>query len=250
MKRPVESLQEKFQQLRLSETARELPDLLRKAESASWTYHELLHELLSHETGSREAKMIEKNRKLANFPYHRTLDEYRLEEQSALGERQFKQLKNLDWVGEYFTLIFMGPPGVGKTHLAVGLGIEAVNLGHRVSFVSMAELIYILKTKEYTAKSRTRHKRLQASELIIIDDIMYMAMEPQESNLFFQFIYEQYDHAAFILTSNKGPDEWGKFLGDPAYTSAILDRLLHRSEIISYGDDPSNRMKYRKTLFN
>ncbi|MBV0910736.1 ATP-binding protein, partial [Planococcus sp. CP5-4_UN] len=101
-----------------------------------------------------------------------------------------------------------------------------------------------------TSKSKTRYKRIASSDLIIIDDVMYMAYEPQEAHLFFQFIYEMYDKAAFILTSNKGPAEWGKFLGDPTLTTAILDRLLHRSEILTFDEtQDSIRMKYRKSLF-
>ena len=96
----------------------------------------------------------------------------------------------------------------------------------------------------------TRYKRLITSDLIIIDDVMYMAYEAQEANLFFQFIYDLYDKVAFILTSNKGPGEWGKFLGDPTLTTAILDRLLHRSEIITFDKAAESiRMKYRKVLF-
>ena len=110
--------------------------------------------------------------------------------------------------------------------------------------------MYVLKTKEYTSKSKTRYKRIITSDLIIIDDVMYMAYEAQEANLFFQFIYDLYDKAAFILTSNKGPGEWGKFLGDPTLTTAILDRLLHRSEIITFDKEADSiRMKYRKALF-
>ncbi|MBT2584250.1 IS21-like element helper ATPase IstB [Planococcus sp. ISL-109] len=249
MTAPVTALQEKFRALRLAETAKELPALLRNAESENWTYHELVHELVSYELACREEKTRERFMKWADFPFLKTLDDYRLDEQDALGERNFKQLRELSWVEECYTLILMGPPGVGKTHLSVGLGIEAVQRGYQVAFISMAELIYVLKTREYTNKSKTRYKRMMSSDLIIIDDVMYLTIDSAEANLFFQFIYQLYDHAAFILTSNKGPNEWGKFLGDATLTTAILDRLLHRSQIISYSDTDSLRMKHRKTLF-
>ncbi|WP_367949442.1 ATP-binding protein [Planococcus sp. CP5-4_UN] len=159
-------------------------------------------------------------------------------------------LKELSWIDNRFTLIMMGPTGAGKTHLSTALGIHAIERGYQVSFISMERLIYVLKSKEYTSKSKTRYKRIASSDLIIIDDVMYMAYEPQEAHLFFQFIYEMYDKAAFILTSNKGPAEWGKFLGDPTLTTAILDRLLHRSEILTFDEtQDSIRMKYRKSLF-
>ncbi len=115
----------------------------------------------------------------------------------------------------------------------------------------MDRLIYVLKSREYISKSKTRYHRITKSDLIIIDDVMYMAYEPQDAHLFFQFIYEMYDKAAFILTSNKGSGEWGKFLGDPTLTTAILDRLLHRSEILTFSEEQDSiRMKYRKALFS
>jgi DNA replication protein DnaC len=115
----------------------------------------------------------------------------------------------------------------------------------------MDHLIYVLKSKEYINKSKIRYNRITKSDLIIIDDVMYMAYEQQDAHLFFQFIYEMYDKAAFILTSNKGPGEWGKFLGDSTLTTAILDRLLHRSEILTFSEEQDSiRMKYRKTIFD
>ena len=115
----------------------------------------------------------------------------------------------------------------------------------------MDRLINVLKTREYLSKSKTTYNRITKSDLIIIDDVMYMAYEPQDAHLFIQFIYEMYDKAAFILTSNKGPGDWGKFLGDTTLTTAILDRLLHRSEILTFSEEQDSiRMKYRKALFN
>jgi len=243
-------LQDKCRTLRLAETAKELPNMLRDAESKGWTYYEFINKVLEHELNCREEKNRIKLMKWAEFPQQLTLDQFRLEEQSAIGEKQLNVLKELTWIEENFTLIMMGPPGVGKTHLSTGLGIHAVNQGYQVSFVSMDQLIYVLKTREYINKSRTRHKRITASDLIIIDDVMYMAYEAQDAQHFFQFIYDMYDKTAFILTSNKGPAEWGKFLGDTTLTTAILDRLLHRSEIITFDENQESiRMKYRQVLF-
>lgn len=250
MNHPFESLQDKCRTLRLAESAKELPVLLREAEAKGWTYHEFIHEFLSYEVSCREKKNTEKLMKWAEFPELLTLEDFRLEEQTAIGVKQLNVLKELSWIEDCFTLIMMGPTGVGKTHLSTALGIHAIEQGYQVSFISMDRLIYVLKTREYVAKSQTRYKRIAKSDLIIIDDVMYMTYEPQEAHLFFQFIYELYDQAAFILTSNKGPGEWGKFLGDPTLTTAILDRLLHRSEIITFSEEQDSiRMKYRKALF-
>jgi DNA replication protein DnaC len=251
MSHPFEELQDKCRTLRLAETAKELPTFLREAESKNWTYHELVYELLSYEINCREIKNIDRLMKWAEFPEKMTFENYDLKEQSAIGEKQLNVLKELNWIEEYFTLIMIGPTGAGKTHLSIALGIHAVEKGYQVSFVSMSQLMYILKSREYISKSKTRYKRIITSDLIIIDDVMYMTYEAEEANLFFQFIYDLYDKAAFILTSNKGPGEWGKFLGDPTLTTAILDRLLHRSEILTFDKEAESiRMKYRKVLFN
>src|SRR5699024_103005 len=112
------------------------------------TYQEFLHELLSFEQVRREEKMIERHLKWAKFPYQKTLQEFQLEEQQSLSERQLRQLQELNWLEQSFNLIFLGPPGVGKTHLSIGLGLEAIQNGYRVSFISMGELIPLLKTEE------------------------------------------------------------------------------------------------------
>ncbi|WP_368502777.1 IS21-like element helper ATPase IstB (plasmid) [Alkalihalophilus sp. As8PL] len=251
MSQLYEGLQQKCRTLRLAETAKELPRFLREAEAKNWTYHEFIHGVLTYELSCREQKNIEKLMKWADFPDLLTFNEFNLDEQSAIGEKQLNVLKELTWIDECFTLIMMGPTGSGKTHLSTALGIHAIERGYQVSFISMERLIYILKSREYISKSKTRYKRITTSDLIIIDDVMYMAYEPEDAHQFFQFIYEMYDKAAFILTSNKGPGEWGKFLGDPTLTTAILDRLLHRSEVIVFNEaQESIRMKYRKALFD
>ncbi|QFF98884.1 ATP-binding protein [Psychrobacillus glaciei] len=248
MNHTVKEIHSQFKQLRLVETAEELPQLLREAEKSSWTYLEFLEAITHFELKKREAKSVERRLKWARFPYKKTLLEFSIEAQNSLSERQLTQLQEINWLEQQYNLILLGPPGVGKTHLAVGLGIEAINKGFQVYFVTMGELIQLLKTEEFAHKSQVQMKRLRASDLVIIDDLMYMAMDQREANLFFQMINHLYEQSSIILTSNKSPDQWGELMGDEGITTAILDRLLHRVEIVHMNGD-SYRMKNRQNLF-
>lgn len=245
----TENLQRQFKLFRMAETSIELPNLLRKAETNAWTYQEFLHELLTYEEKRREEKLIQKHLKWARFPYHKPLEEFNVDEQQSISHRQVKQLKELTWIEQQFNLIFLGPPGVGKTHMSIGLGLEAIDGGYRVSFISMGELVHLLKTEEYIRKSQIQMKRMREADLVIIDDLMYMAMDQNEANLFFHLINHLYERSSIILTSNKGPEEWGELLGDQGITTAILDRILHRAEVIHLNGD-SHRIRHRESLFD
>lgn len=173
-------LQEKCRALRLAETAKELPNTLREAELKGWTYYEFINQVLEYELACREEKNRAKLMKWAEFPQELTLDQFKLEEQSAIGEKQLNVLRELSWIDENFTLIMMGPSGVGKTHLSTGLGIHAINQGYQVSFVSMDHLIYVLKTREYINKSRTRYDRIWS--LLTISCIWLMKHKMRSSS--------------------------------------------------------------------
>lgn len=244
----MDHLQQQLRSLRLVETANELPNIIQKAEKEEVTYRVFLDRIVTFEQKRREAKQIEKRMKWACFPYFKTLKEFDLAEQQSLSKKQLQQLTELTWLEQSYNLILLGPPGVGKTHLASGLGIEAIQQGYRVSFVSMGDLFHALKTQEITRKSQIRIKRIVDSDLVIIDDLMFMAMDPREANLFFHLINQLYDHASIILTSNKGPEEWGELLGDPGITTAILDRIIHRAEVVHLSGE-SYRMKHRSSIF-
>nr|WP_257197701.1 ATP-binding protein [Acetivibrio clariflavus] len=142
----------------------------------------------------------------------------------------------------------LGPTGVGKTFLSIGIGVEAINCGYKVHFITMHDLIHILKTQEILRTSRTRYQRIVDSDLVIIDDLMFIAMEKHEANLFFQLINKLYGQSSIIITSNKGPEDWGELLGDPAITTAILDRIVHKCQVLNL-DGGSYRLKHRQTIF-
>lgn len=248
MSHSVNDIQEALKQLRLAGASTELPHLLRQAEKHSWTYMELLTQLTDYELTQRETKSIQRRLKWAKFPYYKTLKEFHISEQTSLSQRQLIQLQDLNWVEQQYNLIFLGPPGVGKTALSIGLGIEAIQRGYQVMFVTMGELMYLLKTEEFTRKSQIQLNRLRAAQLVIIDDLMYMAMDQYEANLFFQLINHLYEQSSIILTSNKAPDQWSDLMGDQGITTAILDRLLHRVEVIQM-DGESYRMKHKEKIF-
>ena len=151
------------------------------------------------------------------------------------------------WVEKAFNLFFLGPPSIGKTHLALCLGIKAVQIGYQVSFVTLDQLIDILKTESALSRSKRRLKQIMSSQLVIIDEVGFLPVNRQEANMFYQLVSHFYQQTSVIITSNKGFEEWAEFLGDTAITTAILDRLIHNSEIFNMSGD-SYRINHRNTI--
>lgn len=249
MNEQIEITKKLLKNVNMYHAAQALDELIDKSIEEALTSEKFLEKVLHTEIEGREERKLEKRLKQASFPEYKTLDEFSLDEQETLSQRQFNQLRELAWLGKGFNLIFLGAPGVGKSHISIGLGIEALNNGYKVKFISMADLIHTLKTQEISTTSRNVIKRVIDSDLVIIDDLMFMAMEKNEANLFFQLINRLYGQTSIIITSNKGPEDWGELLGDPAITTAILDRLLHKCEVVNIHDNDSYRMKHREKVF-
>ena len=245
----IEQLQSMFKTLKMPYAAANLDEVIKNGIDNSLTREKFLEEILFQEITNREKRKIEKRLKNAGFPEYKTISDFNVDEQRALSEKQINQLKELVWLEQGYNMVLLGPTGAGKTLLSIGIGIEAINCGYGVIFTTMADLVHMLKTQEISSVTRNRIKRIIDSDLLIIDDLMFMAMEKQEANLFFQLINKLYGKTSIIITSNKGPEEWGDLLGDVAITTAILDRIVHKCEIINFQDNDSYRLKHRSTIF-
>ena len=233
--------------LRLPTMQRELESLLTQAREKEWTPLTFLTQGLQQELRAREEKSRMKRLKAAGFPYRKTIDEFDFTFQISLSRRQIEQLMDMHWVEQAHNILILGPPGIGKTHLAVGLGLQAVELGYRVVFVTMQDLVKFLVTETITRSSRHRLKQVLSADLVIIDEIGFLPISMTEANSFFQLVSKLYENTSVILTSNKGFDEWPQFLHDPVITTAILDRLVHHSEIFNLSGD-SYRVKHKTSI--
>lgn len=248
MNNQLEEVKSLLAQLHLTTIHDTLDDQLAPAVQENLSCLEFLHRILKREAESRDDKSLSRRMRQAGFPEIKTIDEFDFGFQMSIDKRQVVQLMDMTWLEQAFNLIFIGPPGVGKSFLSIALGAQAVKLGYHVAFVTMDELIKILKTEAILVNSKRKLKQILASDLVIIDEVGFLPISRQEANMFFQLILNLYQKTSVIITSNKGFDEWIDFLGDPVITTAILDRLLHNSELFNMTGD-SYRLKHRSTIF-
>jgi len=179
----------------------------------------------------------------ARFPRIKTFDEYDFTLQNGVTADQMKRLCDFLWLEQAFNVVFLGAPGVGKTHL----GVSAAKVGYHVAFVTLESLIRLLKTADISAASKRRLATINRASLVILDEIGFMPASKAEANLFFSFVSNCYENKSLVLTSNKGFDDWADFLGDPVIATAILDRLIFKCEIFNLTGD-GYRVKHRQRI--
>lgn len=211
------------------------------------TLGETFRALLDEELAFREGRAVKTRMKLAKFPYLRTIDEFDFSFQPELDRERVLSLFSLKFIAEKGNVLLIGPPGVGKTHLAVSLGIAACQNGFMTYFTTFSELIDELGRANKQGRLRRKLQSYAKPKVLVIDEMGYLPLDLEQANLFFQLVSSRYEKGSIILTSNKSYADWTSIFPQESIASAILDRLLENSKTIRIGGD-SYRLKQKKKL--
>ena len=242
----LDVLETHCQHLRLTRVAQTLPTLLEQAASQELSYSAFLQTVLATEVAAKQEKHQAMRVAMARFPFHKTLDGFDWAAQPSIDPKVIKELATMRFVANGANALLLGPPGVGKTHLSVALGLEACRLGLRVTFTTATALITTLGKALYENRLEERLKVLTQPKLLIIDEIGYIPIDRQGANLFFQLVSRRYERGAILLTSNQSLGAWGEVFGDAVIAGAILDRLLHHATTVNIKGDSYRLREKRK----
>ncbi|HMC09195.1 MAG TPA: IS21-like element helper ATPase IstB [Actinomycetota bacterium] len=243
-KKPTADLAYLCRALKAPSLAAAIPRLGERARTETWSHEEFLAACLEREVAARQDHGGEGRIKAARFPARKTLEDFDFSFQRSLKRETVAHLGTLDFVTGKENVVFLGPPGTGKTHLAIGLGIRACQAGHRVAFATAAEWVARLGEAHGQGRLHAELTRLGRVPLVVIDEVGYIPFESEAANLFFQFVSARYERASVIVTSNKPFGRWGEVFGDAAVAAAMIDRLVHHAEVVALKGD-SYRLKDR-----
>ena len=230
--------------LKAPSLAQSVERLAERARTESWTHEEFLAACLEREVAARQDHGGEGRIRAARFPARKTLEDFDYSFQRSLKRDQVAHLGTLDFIAERANIVFLGPPGTGKTHLAIGISIRACQAGHRVAFATAAEWVARLGDAHTQGRLHDELRRLGRTPLLVIDEVGYIPFEAEAANLFFQLVSSRYERASVIVTSNKPFGRWGEVFGDATVAAAMIDRLVHHAEVVSLKGD-SYRLKDR-----
>jgi len=218
--------------------------LAERARSDAWSHEEYLAACLEREVAARQSHGGEARVRAARLPARKALEEFDYDHQRSVRREVIAHLGALDFVEARDNVVFLGPPGTGKTHLAIGLSIRACQAGRRVVFATAAEWVARLAEAHAAGRLQAELVRLGRYPLLVIDEVGYIPFEAEAANLFFQLVSSRYERASVIVTSNKPFGRWGEVFGDATVAAAMIDRLVHHAEVVSLKGD-SYRLKDR-----
>ncbi len=229
----LERLGEHLRKLRLLKSGERLEALLQLAAAQELPYADFLEQVLGEEVAAKTTKNIAMRTAMARFPFVKPLETFDFTYQPSIDRKQFQTLASCHFIEHGDNVIVLGPPGVGKTHLAVALGLKAIEAGYRVLFSTAAQLIAQLTKAHAEGRLDEKLKFYTTPRLLIIDEIGYLPIDRLGANLFFQLISRRYERGPMVLTSNQSFAAWGDVFGDRVIATAILDRLLHHAVTVN-----------------